>query len=45
MLADLQTSGDGRVADEGCISLRLETPSETTLLNGDIPMEMIDLLN
>ena len=45
VLTDLESTGDGRVADEGSISLRLETLSETALLNGDIPMEVIDLLN
>ena len=29
----------------GFISLRIETLSETALLNGDIPMTVIDVLN
>lgn len=45
ILDDLETSGDGSVADVGSTSLRLETLSETALLNGDISMEVIDLLN
>ena len=44
-LAELEASGDGHVADVGFISLRLETLSETALLNGDIPMTVIDVLN
>lgn len=45
VIADIEASGESRVADGSCISLRLETLSETALLNGDIPMEVIDLLN
>ena len=45
VIADLEASDDSRVADAGSMSLRLETLGETALLNGDIPMEVIDLLN
>lgn len=45
VLAELEASGDGHVADVGFISLRIETLSETALLNGDIPMTVIDVLN
>ena len=44
VLAELEASGDGHVTDVGFISLRIETLSETALLNGDIPMEVIDVL-
>ena len=45
VIADLEASDDSCVADAGSMSLRLETLGETALLNGDIPMEVIDLLN
>ena len=45
VLAELEASGDGQVADVGFISLRIETLSETALLNSDIPMTVIDVLN
>ena len=45
VLTELEASGDGHVADVGFISLRIETLSETALLNGDIPMTVIDVLN
>ena len=45
VLAELEASGDGHLADVGFISLGIETLSETALLNGDIPMTVIDVLN
>ena len=45
VLTELEASGDGHVADVGFISLRIETLSETALLNGDIPMTVINVLN
>lgn len=45
VIADLETVDDGAIPEAGLLGLRLETLSEAALLNGDIPLEVIDLMN
>ena len=45
IIVDLETVDDGAIPDADLLGLRLETLSEAALLNGDIPLEVIDLMN
>ena len=45
VVTDLEEVGSTQLPDSGPISLRLEALSEPALLNGDIPLEVIDFMN
>ena len=45
VVTDLKEVGSTQLPDSGPISLSLEALSEAALLNGDIPLEVIDLMN